>query len=593
MMMHTRIPHQQHFPKKYRNCRSSQSNDDVMQTSTQSELDYIDEDLFALDNVPKMELLNISYVNLNDKVKPPNTTDCLDNKPPCVHNKKSKYLVYKKHNGFGAAINQNNEKLQYVNDVDIKAKPNKKKYTIFDTKKKSNKFETIQYYFDNKSYEQYVDNKLYGVVQQKESHQPQPVKQEPSSDNRSKSWEYKQKRRVRMMTSPPPPPPPIQSAKTTAISGSLKKENCRIKPKENVDNELTTTRHRSMNDINRINQLFLDQKLQNGENANCNHSKSKYLVHKRVHKSKQSTDSTNEQINKRIQQIFDKPVTTLQSGPINVTIKNVEKEREKDKEKDSALESKSHKTCGYKNCKFSNCPMSSSASSASSSSELKEEETVEIPTNKDKDKDKRDTILNNHMEKLNNENVKVISSKIKEIDLEANRMIIEKCVAPINVANMKFSNMQKNILLKNNPQVKYDDKENINNKIKNEENSIKIFITSQVNEPISIPSSSTSSTISSASSITSDSDKDDGYCDQSISSDEHPTSNSSHVNRIQVTLGCDGALFWNSTCYDDTTLDCEKCCFSSKSNNGLRKNYLCECGIMKTKVILFVVILKK
>uniref|UniRef100_A0A182Q4T4 Guanine nucleotide exchange factor DBS n=1 Tax=Anopheles farauti TaxID=69004 RepID=A0A182Q4T4_9DIPT len=260
---------------------------------------------------------------------------------------------------------------------------------------------------------------------------------------------------------------------------------------------------------------------------------------------------------------------------------------------------KSVSTCGYKNCKFSNCPMSS-ASSSSSSSSSSASSTVSMTTcstttnsvtactanihagrtrtsiviNDNDDDDAmqpppdpvterkqekfviNNLILNNGKlnEKVSNVNRGkddgddlriIVSSKIKEIDLESNSMIIEKCVASARpdpnaamAARQKFWNQQnqRNIKLKNNPQTKaYDDKMNINNKIKNEENnSIKIFISSNgeggnsySSEPVSLVSTVAAgnssnrsslcsySSASSCGSTGSDSDKDDGYCDQS------------------------------------------------------------------------------
>lgn len=71
-----------------------------------------------------------------------------------------KYTVYKKHNAPDPT--KKSEKLQYTND-DAIFKANKKKYSMFDSRKR-NAIDNIQFYFDSKSYERHVDNKMYGVL---------------------------------------------------------------------------------------------------------------------------------------------------------------------------------------------------------------------------------------------------------------------------------------------------------------------------------------------------------------------------------------------------------------------------------------------
>ncbi|XP_049544753.1 uncharacterized protein LOC125956699 isoform X1 [Anopheles darlingi] len=201
---------------------------------------------------------------------------------------KSKYLVYKKHNGFGANVSGRADaavaKLQYINDSDIKMKASvKKKYGLFENKKK-NKLETVQYYFDSRSYERYVDNKLYGVVnktEQKEvpsslppvsnacnspkkqafaDHQsPQTnnrpsmmrVIKQPAATNRTGNAS-RSKIAIKKNLSVEAP------AELGALAG-LKQENCRVfKLQKSHTSTNLLMRHRSMNDIHRINQLFLD-----------------------------------------------------------------------------------------------------------------------------------------------------------------------------------------------------------------------------------------------------------------------------------------------------------------------------------------------
>ncbi|XP_035793107.1 uncharacterized protein LOC118467126 isoform X5 [Anopheles albimanus] len=202
---------------------------------------------------------------------------------------KSKYLVYKKHNGFGANVSGNTDasvaKLQYINDSDIKMKASvKKKYGLFENKRK-NKLETVQYYFDSRSYERYVDNKLYGVVnktEQQEVSSPlppvsnafNPQKQHAAVENKHQLQQTNNRPSMMRVINQPAvthrkgnasKPKTIKKnpsvevpAEKGALTG-LKQENCRVfKLQKSHTSTNLLMRHRSLNDIHRINQLFLD-----------------------------------------------------------------------------------------------------------------------------------------------------------------------------------------------------------------------------------------------------------------------------------------------------------------------------------------------
>ncbi|XP_055535951.1 serine-rich adhesin for platelets isoform X1 [Wyeomyia smithii] len=769
-----------------------------------SDLDCIDEDMFA--KIPKMELLKVNYVNLkndgvagsekkksavDDKKANGGTVAAAAPTKGVVSNAikkqlatssvnitnsngngstsnlkdiKSKYLVYKKHNGFGSnnSIAEIGAKLQYINDSDVKMKNGKKKYAIFDTKKKS-KLDTVQYYFDSRSYERYVDNKLYGMVN-KDGQQSQqqgggtgPQQTDSPTDtgdaHKRLSWDFRTNRpsmlRVinqsalsKMPTSESNPQLQQQTKGSTFKQQPHAEGNNRIfrLQKSHTSTNLIT-RHRSMNDIHRINQLFLESKAtadgasqappslppllsrqlsssvialnrkivsknpappavtnsgvvresvhrfekNKAKNDEMSAKQQKYLVHKRLstrYKAEESALSVaaatknaapvpsvkpitaigpDDTISKRIRQIIDGHNGSGSTETINLESTKLEPPRPPHRVRSKSLErtlsdddmsslsvKSSKTTCGYKNCKFSNCPMSSSSSSSgsstvsSSSCESHRQSTATAEAHKSCLKGKEpeiicgkrtsivindsdgDILLNNVInDKLNNscENVRVISSKIKEIDLETNRMIIEKCIEPISditetvLARRKFWNQQnqRNFKLNNNPQNKsYNDKIAINNKIKNEENnSIKIFITgsgitrASISEPVSLISTSTSGGSSAASTISSnggESDKDDGYYDQSERSlspaEKQPLSivstvstsstvcsdgtnmssvtcsNGSSTNRYtsktSIRLGCDGALFWNNNYFED--LD------NNQSNVVVNKNDGCTAG---------------
>ncbi|KXJ71433.1 hypothetical protein RP20_CCG020563 [Aedes albopictus] len=779
---------------------------------SEGDLEHLDDDMFS--KVPKMELLKVNYVNLkndgvagsekkkggDDKkvakgtvaasaptkgnvanaIKKQLTTSSVNltssagnGSAPNLKEAKSKYLVYKKHNGFGSnnSIAEIGAKLQYINDTDVKSKNGKKKYALFDSKKK-NKLETVQYYFDSRSYERYVDNKLYGVVNKDGQKGPPPgmremsppppkpdPKQDPVDPNKRLSWDLRTNRpsmlRVINQSGKKPPETNLQSSpsvKSTTFKQQpqqLHEAHNRFKLQKSHTSTNLITRHRSMNDIHRINQLFLESKgigdggsgaglhpppslpslppllsrqhsssvialnrktvvknqpptvigaatgvvrenvhrfeKNKAKNDEMSAKQQKYLVHKRLsarYKAEESVLSlaaastpptpspiaaigSDDTISKRIRRIIDghngtgstetinfcpgSTITSTQHKPepkrdlCRMRSKSLERTLSDDDDM-STLSAKSSKTtCGYKNCKFSNCPMSSSSSSSSastvSSSSCGSKKSGSSDSHKScgssasKCKEKEPEILcgkrtsivindsdseilfNNALnDKLNNscENVRVISSKIKEIDLETNRMIIEKCIEPIAditetvLARQKFWNQQnqRNIKLNNNPQHKsYDDKVNINNKIKNEENnSIKIFISSQgsgksttsISEPVSLISTSASgssgggsSAASTVSSNGGDSDKDDGYYDQSerslspadnnkqplsivstvstgstvcsdgtnmssvTCSNGNSSGNHRYTSKTSIRLGCDGALFWNNNYFED------------------------------------------
>uniref|UniRef100_A0A182LX11 DH domain-containing protein n=1 Tax=Anopheles culicifacies TaxID=139723 RepID=A0A182LX11_9DIPT len=212
----------------------------------------------------------------------------------------SKYLVYKKHNGFGSANSPHSAesstgggaKLQYINDSDIKIKAlAKKKYGLLFENKKKSKLETVQYYFDSRGYERYVDNKLYGVINEKKNlpdSQPTPgsgtATQPKLTDVQHKrlSWDVRQHNRPSMMRVINQSPAAKKCANVLMMNqqiatkpmsaeapdtlgggggGGLKQENCRMfKLQKSHTSTNLLTRHKSMNDIHRINQLFLDSR---------------------------------------------------------------------------------------------------------------------------------------------------------------------------------------------------------------------------------------------------------------------------------------------------------------------------------------------
>lgn len=150
--------------------------------------------------------------HLHTKTQSPKVNQPSTQTPTAVtphHTNPLKYTVYKRHNAPDASTQMKSEKLQYTND-DAIFKANKKKYSMFDSRKR-NMTDNIQFYFDSKSYERHVDNKMYGVLMSNASqnNEKTPIKSHsntmdsktsvkrlapaapPSSyENKSNSWNF-------------------------------------------------------------------------------------------------------------------------------------------------------------------------------------------------------------------------------------------------------------------------------------------------------------------------------------------------------------------------------------------------------------------
>ena len=252
------------YPFKYRNCRRSKLPKPVVPQQQQQQQQshhqkYPSEEMLYNEPnlIPKMELLKINYFNMPQKstvqlkqmasrsrasvqdIKEDLIKKC-GGRPASVGDSVNigkmgngngnvikvpevKYAVYKKHNfhddqqrlqqqqqqqkshqrmSVGAAAVEEEEKNSKVFDFDT-AKF-RKKYFLFDTKRRNKKLDNIQFYFDNRSYERHVDNKLYGSNQRpsNQSHYstitrrdaPAPPQMQPSAQ---------QKKEERSL--PPPP----------------------------------------------------------------------------------------------------------------------------------------------------------------------------------------------------------------------------------------------------------------------------------------------------------------------------------------------------------------------------------------------------
>lgn len=598
------------FPQQQANCNNIKND---------QHSDYIDEDFTG--DIPEMKILPMEYVakakskpkcppppppkNFQSKCKcapaqqqqqPPQTPP----KPPLkvtinapedkgVKSKNSdKYLVYKrKHSIFGTSKDTSGEKLKYVSDNDkptsvdavMQSKENKKKYLIFDSKKSSSKLETIQYYFDNKSYEKYVDNKLYGnklnqkllpppPMQQKEEIEEDDYCDSDADTNKnfervSRSWEYrdntKTESKLKLFESRHDTNKNKFSTNTSSSKSedsgasscsevSLKRQNCRLTPhqKFTTSKSIGDLTSKTSHDVKRINQLFENAKQHQAEaiaNAlkSSNFEKDKYKIHKKLKDS--------ENVRK-----YHRSSTELSiKSPISST---------------AFTSPSSSLSCGFKNCKISDCPISHTSPSSnvlgvnerrskfdenfirkfedmkkkSPCSALKNNEiTVNNKTNisvngrsniiindtKNSTGNQNFTpdvfIINDREPKSKNDNKTTI--KINESCFVVNHSGNNEVKINNNERNKKIielnnekaiSNWDKNIKVKNNPQPKFNNKIDVNNKIKNEENSVKIYVIGSDNTASSSPTPSAApSSLTSSSHDSSDSDKDDGYYDAS------------------------------------------------------------------------------
>lgn len=609
--------------------------------------DYIDEDYsdyVVKNDIPEMKLLPMDYVP-SKAVKPscappppPIKCKCEPSaaKPPMkvtisepiaveknpTKKNPGKYLIYKrKHSIFGTTPNTP-EKLQYVNGNDKKAvsvpdlpkaKENRKKYLIFDSKKNNSKLDSIQYYFDNKSYEKYVDNKLYGKLNQPAP--PPPPEKDDDADMKgfehSRSWEYrdnsKTESKLKLFESTHDSNWTTKSNGSTSGASScseisLKRRNCRTKPqlKFTTSKSISDLSLKTSHDVNRINQLFANAK----SHPAVDFERDKYKVHRKIHE-----DGDDKLLTKGNLKKYHRSTTELniKSSPV----------------------ASSHSSCGFKNCKFSHCPVSnkSTPSSAvslsqpqaierrkkfdenfikkfedmrkkSSSAVLRNNEITvsskssisvngrsNIIVNDTKSNfpaGERDVFVKDFHPKPNNQNKMTI--KINDscfVVNHANDSKMDKSVIELGAT----TNWDKNIKVKNNPQPKYDNKVDVNHKIRNEENSVKIYVSGS--DSVS-PTPSTTLSISS-SHDSSDSDKDYGYFDTSSQGRSSSPEFAEMFKKFRQMcsknskpLGCDGALFWNNSYFDEDETDkktealyaCTKC---HTTTEDLLSNYICIC----------------
>lgn len=278
---------QHSYHSKYQNGRKSRSQSmDTMASTSASDI-MTDDDTIDKNTIPKMELLQINYVNKNaptvstvspqqqqtiDAAKmrsiiafkkqvsngtnqseqsrkiPTKSLTRNQNGVSFQHTKNCnplKYAVYKKHNN-------SIEKLQYINDNvndpatsimgNMKNKNRKKLFGDSTAEKKNTKFENIQFFFDSKGYEQHVDNKIYGCIEGDLCRASTP-----DEASKSNSWSFRKMPAI--SPSQPPPLPPANRRNKAAVQIDAK--IVPLKQKFNVKATIP-----SKSDVSRIRQLF-------------------------------------------------------------------------------------------------------------------------------------------------------------------------------------------------------------------------------------------------------------------------------------------------------------------------------------------------
>lgn len=617
-----------------------------------------------------------------------------------------KYLVYKrKHSIFGTSKDSAGEKLKYVSDNDKKSSldaavmqaKEKKKYLIFDSKRSSSKLDSIQYYFDNKSYEKHVDNKLYEnkLSQQQQQKQNKEMADEEDSDcdtskdfeKVSRSWEYRDNAKTESKlklfesrhdaqkskhTNSLTSSKSEDSGASSSSEVSLKRQNCRLKPLQKFTTSKSIgdlTSSKTSHDVKRINQIFENAKQhQAAVIANAiaqksnNFERDKYKIHKKVkdaeHGKKYHRSSTDLNIKSTALSLCSSSTSTSSS-------------------------SSSTASCGFKNCKLSNCPISHTSPESSSSNSsrppssnnnnsisnmlsmnerrskfdenfirkfegmrknspnviLKNNEiTVNNKTNisvngksniivndmkSNNFTPSSDVFIVNEKESKsmnnscggNNENNKttikinescfVVNHSGTNNDMKINNNERNKNIIELN-SERAISNWDKNIRVKNNPQPKFNNKIDVNNKIKNEENSVKIYVIGSDTAASSPTPSATLSSLTSSSHESSDSDKDDGYYDASSQGRSSSPEFSEMFKKLRdlcsmkakssSQIGCDSTLFWNNSFFDEDESDLMLTALNRKTNKtaksssstyactkchttteDLKSNYICIC----------------
>lgn len=653
--------------------------------------DFYDENLSTPKNtIPKMELLKINYIKKAAKPKSlcQNYHDSsaieLRSRDPLYHpiqisrprsegainflpkfttdnNRKSfnplKYAVYKKHNN-----NNNNRnvdardiRLQYCNNDNhnndeplVLAKHNKirRKYFIFDTgRKKSNNFETIQFYFDSKSYERHVDNKMYGILGDDNNIDVKSNTAEKRTNKIPASLEGKDTKATWSLKK-------IYREKSHTKLTDIKSKNDdlskidKIFENSNRTKYLNDTNHVISNDqtagsLKKVKKL-VDSNFENrctcdhieniiGEQTDSKRQHHQQILFSNQHNVLPQHINLNSNNNARKQQQFISQQTDAIMPKIyakqhcndngsdenNICTASTDLEKSTNISSNFPKHQQSFKsnninaysvssspppvqnTCGYKNCTFLNCPMSTTSSSGDDFNQpLKQSKIIqsELKLNKI-------TAITN----IDDDNHQYQSKKNKFID--DTLIVPHKTVSNNNMKNiqktivdLKFSennqNFNNSIKLKNVDKLNFNSKTNCSNSNKINKNAIaQPSVTTVVkmrNNKTGILASKVRFTNNrpaslSESSSSTGSEHYEIVSDNSKKSSEIASNTKNFVQHIRsmfpTKFGCDGAIFWNDCYYYDEHACCNcRLPSSAETNNDDNENNISKCVCDEKKV---------
>lgn len=576
---------------------------------------HSDDDGSGSTSIPKMELLQMNYVNkmLLPPPPPPSASQQQRQKTEeakirsiiafkkqvsagqatksltrnqngsAQHSPKHplKYVVYKKHNSHI-------DKLQYINDNNHddsvgQSTLTKTKNIIFGPSPKI-KFENIQFYFDSKGYAQHVD-KIYGT-QTTSTPTASVATATTTTDeiSKSNSWSFRKM----------PPPPPPRDTKIVPLKEKFHyrapvpaEDAIRIRQLFGHDDAATKTVDETAGSLKKVKKLA-----DNFENR-CTCAAAVASSQQQVKTKRKSNDRmTNSKREQRIAMTTEN-ISQIFTAPPD----------KGGRHHPHPIETSGGKTCGWTKCTFDNCPMSSSSSSASSSSTSGDCNKLKciddyLPSTKSKCNNDDDAFDEDATTAATNE----ARNNLRNLAIEPkfaknNRQNLNDSIKCKQITKIDFNAISEKNSKQMNTLVALmagtDDRK------RNSTNCVKIFI-SNAETPPSIKSAS------------SDSSSDLGYYEEKIRSDDpaqssatsssgvsslgdgEPSSSAStsgvllrRRNRpadvpklsglFPSKMGCDGAIFWNDCYYYDEHACCRCNETNATSNEKKSGKFICVC----------------
>lgn len=633
-------------PLNAQRLRSRNSRLSILPDTDGSTSDFYDDNSSThRSTIPKMELLKISYIKRTKssyehddsvelrakdplyhpiQIARPRSEGAINFLPKFVDNRNRnsnllKYAVYKKHNN-----SNDSARLQYCNNdtkpiVLAKQSKFRRKYFVFDSRKKSN-FQTIQFYFDSKSYERHVDNKMYGILGDDNSaiYDTRHTLSRPSIQNDTKTWSSEN---VPFATSTNDDDSTYLSHKKSPNDDHLLIDKIFANAKHTTDNDDQTagslkkvkkladrnfenrcTCHIDTEDGSRHSHKLLQKPIANHSSMLPRHINLN-AIH--IHKQQEQRDAKHVVVAKEPKMYakqycnngndpdsdenrcaingVEKSTIVCASGTIS---NNKQQKSFKSNDSDAYANGKNivsatvENTCGYKNCTFANCPMSTTSSSGDDFVQSKRIQSAlkkikdHRPSEGSKTADKHGThdINVNNMKNLQKS---FVDLKFAGNNQNFNNSIKLKSVDKLNFnsksnRNAKASNLIRNAIIKPIAMiaVKVRDTHSPYGRVRFN------------NRPSSVCESS-SSTGSERCEIVPDYPMDKMTVDGEVPVDE-PKRFVQHIRSLFPTkFGCDGAIFWNDCYYYDE----HACCTCRLSTDLLdigdgdkAPNEKCVCG---------------